>query len=114
MDSIRAPLDPLPEIPEARGIFTRLPPSHYRVLMRRAQGFTASQTATDLGLTNRTVSAYLERARDKLAVGSIQELIFAVYAEYAPGLWPAPTKNEKSAANVPPVSNPVSSQTPDS
>ena len=77
----------MPGFPTPQGIFHRLPPAHFRVVVRKAQAFTEQEIAIELGISRRTVSSYAERARDKLAFHSFQQVQWAFYAEYAPGMW---------------------------
>ena len=77
----------MPGVPDRQGIFDRLPPAHFRVVVRKAQAFTEQEIAAELGISRRTVSSYAERARDRLAFHSFQQVQWAFYAEYAPGMW---------------------------
>ncbi len=76
-----------PGFPAPQGVFHRLPPAHFRVVVRKAQAFTEQEIAGELGISRRTVSSYAERARDKLGCHSFQEVQWAFYAEYAPAMW---------------------------
>ncbi len=78
-----------PSIPEARLSFERLAPSHYRVVVRKAQGFTEKQIAAEFSISTKTVSSYMERARDKLGCMNNQEVLWLFYAQHAPGIWDA-------------------------
>jgi DNA-binding NarL/FixJ family response regulator len=80
----------MPSIPEARGVFARLPPSHYRVVARKSQHFTEREIAIEFGISRKTVSAYTERAREKLGCGSNQRLFWMYFSEYAPEMWDMP------------------------
>jgi DNA-binding NarL/FixJ family response regulator len=60
------------------------------VVVRKAQGFTEQQIARESAISRRTVSSYAERARDRLGFLSFQEVQWAFYAEYAPGVWVQP------------------------
>ena len=84
--------------PKPKGAFTKLPPSHFRVTIRKAQAWQNDQIGRDLNLTKRTVSSYLERAKDKLNADSVQDLMFMVYAEYAPELCPPYWERETGAS----------------
>lgn len=77
----------MPPIPEAVSPFSGLAPSHWRVLARKAQGFSDKEIAKDLGIKQKTVSAYADRARDRLGFDTVPETVRAVYRIYAPGLW---------------------------
>ncbi len=79
--------DEMPDFPLPQGIFHRLPPAHFRVVVRKAQAFTEQEIANELGISRRTVSSYAERARDKLGFHAFQQVQWAFYAEYAPGMW---------------------------
>ncbi|MGI9615615.1 MAG: sigma factor-like helix-turn-helix DNA-binding protein [Acidimicrobiales bacterium] len=79
--------DEMPLFPAPRGVFHRLPPAHFRVVVRKAQAFTEQEIAGELGISRRTVSSYAERARDKLGFQSFQQVQWAFYSEYAPGMW---------------------------
>ncbi|MCB1384206.1 MAG: autoinducer binding domain-containing protein [Notoacmeibacter sp.] len=65
--------------PFARHVF-RLSPQELRVLAGAAAGMTASQAAHDLGLSQKTVEAYLRSARDKtLSVTTTEAVAKAVF-----------------------------------
>lgn len=78
-----------PSIPEPRGAFCRLPPSHYRVVVRKAQSFTERQIAAEFEITRKTVSSYVERARDKLGCDTNQEVLWLFYSVHAKEIWDA-------------------------
>lgn len=76
-----------PLIPPPMGQFEDLAPSHFKVVARRAQAFTAKDIALELGISSRTVSAYLDRAARKMNADTVQDLLFEFYAVYAPAMW---------------------------
>lgn len=80
------PLQPPPHVPEQRGIFTQVAPSPFRAVARKAQGYTDRENAADGCVAIKTISYYIETARQKLNLPSTQELLWAYYAEYAPNL----------------------------
>ncbi len=80
----------MPSIPDPRGEFTRLAPSHYRIMARKAQGFTEQQIANEFDISRKTVSSYAERARDRLGCESNQQVLWMFYAAHAPGIWDLP------------------------
>lgn len=90
-----APTHPRPPFPSPTPPFDRLAPSHYRVLVRRAQNFTAKQIAAEFDLRPRTVTEYLDRSKKKLGMETVQDLIWAFYSVYAPGLWPPDNRTEQ-------------------
>jgi orotate phosphoribosyltransferase-like protein len=77
--------------------------AHYRCIARRAQGFTAQQTANEFFISARTVGQYLERAKKYLAnpdtagyaeldnhdlrVETIQDAVVAFHLWHSPVLW---------------------------
>lgn len=79
--------NPLPAVPPQRGIFQHLPNSHYRVVVRKSQGYSQKQIAAEFGLAAKTVSAYADRAKEKLGFFTFQEVQWAFYSEYAPAMW---------------------------
>ena len=68
--------------PPCRGIFEKLPPSHFQAVVRKAQGFTDRQSGDIAGIASATVTSYVRDARIRLYFETTQEMLWAYYAEY--------------------------------
>jgi len=73
-------------LPPKRGIFTQLPDAQFRSVVRKAQGFTDAQSALQAKVAKKTISSYIDSARQKLDFATTQDLIWAYFGEYAPVL----------------------------
>lgn len=78
--------DPVPYIPDRRGIFEKISPAQFRAVACKAQGFTDLENATDGHIGKKTISTYIDAARHRLGIDTTQRLMWAYYREYAPGL----------------------------
>ena len=75
--------------PPRRGIFRGVPPSHFKAVVRKAQGLTDRESGDLAGLASATVTSYVKDARITLRFPTTQEMLWAFYAEYVPDLiWP--------------------------
>ena len=77
--------------PPRRGIFLGIPPSHFEAVTRKAQNLSDRESGDRAGLASATITSYVKDARKTLQFGTVQELLWAFYAEYAPELiFPVP------------------------